>query len=143
MISQLCQNMTFAATPPFTGGTLGRYYALAADMCHLLPDNVDMEDGAMMEPLSVAVHSVHTVGGMKTDQNVAVYGCGPVGLLCMAVAKALGARRIVAIGAQTPFRPTLTCFADINAERLAFAKSYIATDTYQPVRPSPRASAGN
>jgi D-xylulose reductase len=90
--------MTFAATPPFTGGTLGRYYALGADMCHKLPDNVDMEDGAMMEPLSVAVHALASVGNLKTDQNVAVYGCGPVGLLCMAVAKALGARRVIAIG---------------------------------------------
>jgi len=50
-----------------------------------------------------------------------VFGAGPVGLLCMAVAKALGARRVIAV--------------DINQERLDFAKSYAATDIYLPVRP--------
>jgi D-xylulose reductase len=55
-----------------------------------------------------------------TDIQVCiVFGAGPVGLLCMAVAKALGARRVIAV--------------DINQERLDFAKSYAATDIYLPV----------
>jgi L-iditol 2-dehydrogenase/D-xylulose reductase len=73
----------------------------------------------MMEPLSVGVHSVSTLGKCKTDQNVIVFGAGPVGLLCMAVAKALGARRVIAV--------------DIQKERLDFAKSYVATDVFMPV----------
>jgi D-xylulose reductase len=88
-------------------------------MIYPLPESVTMEDGAMMEPLSVAVHSVSTIGGCRTQQNVIVFGAGPVGLLCMAVAKALGARRVIAV--------------DINEERLAFAKGYAATDTFMPV----------
>lgn len=73
----------------------------------------------MMEPLSVAVHSVVNVGGMRTGWNVLVMGAGPVGLLCMAVAKGLGAGRIVGV--------------DINEDRLKFAKGYAATDVYIPV----------
>ena len=90
-------------------------------MLHLLPESVSLEDGAMMEPLSVAVHSVSSIGKCQTDQTVIIFGAGPVGLLCMAVAKALGARRVIAV--------------DINEERLLFAKNYAATDTYIPVHP--------
>jgi D-xylulose reductase len=73
----------------------------------------------MMEPLSVAVHSVSSLGKLKSGQNVIVFGAGPVGLLIMAVAKALGAKKIVAV--------------DINEERLKFAKGYAATHTFVPV----------
>lgn len=73
----------------------------------------------MMEPLSVATHAVANVGDMRTGWNVLITGAGPVGLLAMAVAKGLGAGKIVAV--------------DINEERLHFAKQYAATDTYIPV----------
>jgi D-xylulose reductase len=76
-----------------------------------------------MEPLSVGVHSVATLAQLRTGQSIAVWGAGPVGLLCMAVAKALGASRIVAI--------------DINRARLDFAKSYVATDVFFPPAPNP------
>ena len=71
-----------------------------------------------MEPLSVAIHAVSKLGGLKANQSIAVFGCGPVGILCMAVAKALGASRIIAV--------------DIVLGRLEFAKSYAATDVFQP-----------
>ncbi|MDA4809451.1 hypothetical protein NY486_26770, partial [Enterobacter hormaechei] len=47
--------------------------------------------------LSVAVHSVANVGGLRTNQNVLIFGAGPVGLLCMAAAKGLGAGRIIGV----------------------------------------------
>ena len=50
-----------------------------------------------MEPLSVAMHAISTVAKLRANQTVAIFGCGPVGLLCMAVAKALGASRIIAV----------------------------------------------
>ncbi|KAG6880392.1 hypothetical protein C0992_007803 [Termitomyces sp. T32_za158] len=111
-------NIVFAATPPYDG-TLARYYSLPADLAFPLPENVSLEDGAMIEPLSVGVHSVATLGGLRANQSIVVFGCGPVGLLCMAVAKALGAARIIAV--------------DINPARLEFAKGYAATDAYLPL----------
>ena len=90
-----------------------------ADLVYPLPDSVDLDLGAMMEPLSVAVHSVANVGGMKPGYNVLIFGAGPVGLLAMAVAKGLGAAKIIAV--------------DINEDRLNFANSYAATHTYIPV----------
>jgi len=126
----------FAATPPYDG-TLARYYRLPADLAYPLPENLTLEDGAMVistqiselalifhpqiEPLSVGVHSVANLGGFRSGQSIAIFGCGPVGLLCMAVAKALGAQRIIAV--------------DIVPQRLEFSKSYAATDTYLPPKP--------
>ena len=42
----------FAATPPYDG-TLGRYYKLPSDLCYKLPDNLTLEDGAMVSPLAL------------------------------------------------------------------------------------------
>lgn len=75
-----------------------------------------------MEPLSVGVHSVSNLGGFRANQSIVVFGCGPVGLLCMAVAKALGASRVIGV--------------DIVPGRLDFAKSYAATHTYVPIKPN-------
>jgi D-xylulose reductase len=73
-----------------------------------IPDNMSLEDGAMIEPLSVGVHSVAAIGQLRSNQTCVVFGCGPVGLVCMAVARALGARRVIAV--------------DIVPHRLEFAK---------------------
>ncbi|KAI9512231.1 xylitol dehydrogenase [Russula earlei] len=114
---QLCHDMAFAATPPYDG-TLTRYYRLPEDLLYILPENVSLEDGAMLEPLSVGVHSVSTLAKFQPAQSIVIFGCGPVGLLCMAVAKAIGASRIVAV--------------DIVQSRLDFAKTYAATDVFRP-----------
>lgn len=74
-----------------------------------------------MEPLSVGVHSVANLGEFHTGQTIAVFGAGPVGLLCMAVARALGAARIIGI--------------DIVQSRLEFAAQYVGADTFVPPKP--------
>ncbi|KAJ7638926.1 xylitol dehydrogenase [Roridomyces roridus] len=117
----LCPDIIFAATPPYDG-TLARFYCTPADLAYPLPEGVSLEDGAMMEPLAVGIHSVSNLGNFRSNQSIAIFGCGPVGLLCMAVAKALGAKRIVAV--------------DIVPSRLEFAKEYAATHTYQPISPN-------
>ena len=71
----------------------------------------------------MAVQAVSSIGGLRSGKNVAVFGAGPVGLLCMAVARALGSRRVVAI--------------DIQQDRLDFAKSYAATDIWKSTQAKP------
>jgi len=116
----LCADMKFAATPP-VDGTLARYYTVPGDLTYPLPDDMSLEDGALMEPTAVAVHALKYLAKIQPNESVAIWGCGPVGLLCMAVAKALGARRIIAV--------------DIVPSRLQFAASYAATDTFKPPVP--------
>jgi len=109
----LCPDMAFAATPPHDG-TLAKYYTLPEDFCYKLPESMSLEEGALIEPLSVAVH-ISRQANVRPGDSVVVFGSGPVGLLCCAVAKAYGANKVIAV--------------DINEERLKFAKSYVATHT--------------
>jgi D-xylulose reductase len=108
--------MAFAATPPFDG-TLARFYRLPEDFCYALPEHVPLEQGALMEPTAVAVHVCRSVE-VKPGKSVVVFGAGPVGLLCCAVAKALGASKIVSV--------------DINEERVKLAQEYVASHVFRP-----------
>jgi 2-desacetyl-2-hydroxyethyl bacteriochlorophyllide A dehydrogenase len=59
-----------------------------------LPDTFTYEQGAMVEPVSVAVHAVRRAGDLK-GKNVAVLGAGPIGNLVAQVACARGARVLI------------------------------------------------
>jgi len=96
------------------------------DFCFKLPSHVSLEEGALVEPLSVAVH-ITKQADVKPGQSVVVFGAGPVGLLCCAVSKALGAKKIVSV--------------DINEERLQFAQKYAATHAFRSQRESAEDSA--
>jgi D-xylulose reductase len=108
--------MAFAATPPYDG-TLAKYYRLPEDLCYKLPEGMTLEQGALVEPLSVAVHLVRRAE-VSPGASTVVFGAGPVGLLCCAAAKAFGAGKVVAV--------------DIQPKRLEFAKQYGATSTFLP-----------
>ena len=114
----LCPKMAFAATPPHDG-TLAKYYVVPEDFCYALPEHVSLEEGALMEPLSVAVH-VTRQSDMSPGDSVVVFGAGPVGLLCCAVARAFGASKVIAV--------------DIQPGRLEFAEKHAATGTFIPVK---------
>ncbi|KAL0090308.1 chaperonin 10-like protein [Phycomyces blakesleeanus] len=104
----LCPDMVFAATPPYDG-TLCNYYRHPADFCYKLPENVSIEEGALIEPLSVGIHAARR-GNIQSGHRVFIFGAGPVGLLCAAAAKAAGAGHVT--------------IADLVPSRLAFAKTY-------------------
>lgn len=105
----LCPDTVFAATPPHNG-TLSKYYKTAADYCYPLGDHVSMEDGALCEPVAVAVQ-ILKVGNVRPGQVVVVFGCGPIGLLCQSVAKAYAAKTVIGI--------------DISQKRLDMATSVL------------------
>lgn len=121
----LCPNMIFAATPPYHG-TLTGLWTAPGDFCYKLPDTVSLQEGALIEPLAVAVHIVKQAD-VRPGQSVVVMGAGPVGLLCAAVAKAYGANKIVSV--------------DIVQAKLDFAKEFAATHTYASQRISPEENA--
>ncbi|CCH41245.1 hypothetical protein BN7_782 [Wickerhamomyces ciferrii] len=114
----LCPDMAFAATPPYDG-TLARYYIMPEDFVYKLPDHVSLEEGALVEPLSVAVHAAKRAG-IKYNSNVAVFGAGPVGLLTAGAARALGAANVLVV--------------DIFDTKLELAKNIGATHTYNSLK---------
>lgn len=119
----LCPDTIFAATPPHDG-TLSEVYSVAEDYCYKLPEHVTFEEGAMAEPLAVAVQ-VCKVADVKAGQKVVVFGAGPIGALCQAVCKVHGATTVIAV--------------DISQSRLDFAKTFGADGIYKPVKPEPGA----
>lgn len=61
-----------------------------------LPSVLSYDDGALLEPLSVAVHSVARAG-MREGARCLVFGAGAVGLLCAAVTKIEHNSRVVIV----------------------------------------------
>jgi L-iditol 2-dehydrogenase len=60
-----------------------------------LPPSITYEQGALIEPLSVAYHAVWGIaGGVQPTDTVAIFGAGPVGLFVLAVVKGSRARAI-------------------------------------------------
>lgn len=108
----------FAATPPWDG-TLSKYYTVASDYVYGIPDHMTMEEGALVEPTAVAVQ-VLKVADLRANQTVVVFGCGPIGVLCQAVAKAYGASQVIGV--------------DVVQSRLDFAKTFGADGAFLPPR---------
>jgi L-iditol 2-dehydrogenase len=89
----LCQSIRFAGDGRHDGG-LGEWVAWPERCLVPLPPTLTPADGAMLEPLGVAIHAVD-LGHVPVGATVAVFGCGPIGLLILAVAR-LAAGRLFA-----------------------------------------------
>lgn len=105
--------MIFAATPPWDV-TLGKYYVNAADFSYKVPDSSTLKEAAMVEPVSVAV-AISKTADLRVHQTVLGFGCGPICILCRAVAKARG-MKVVGV--------------DTVASRPEVATSYGADQTF-------------
>jgi L-iditol 2-dehydrogenase len=88
----LCPNVRFCGTPPIDG-VFAEYTVMPAQNCFPLPVGSSPVEGAMLEPLGIALHAVD-LARLKTGQTVAVLGAGPIGLLIAAVARATGAGEV-------------------------------------------------
>ena len=62
-----------------------------------LPDNVSYEEGALIEPLSVGIHACRRAQ-VTLGHKILICGAGPIGLVSLLVAKAMGASNIVITG---------------------------------------------
>ncbi|XP_063170528.1 sorbitol dehydrogenase isoform X1 [Candoia aspera] len=89
----LSPTIFFCATPP-DDGNLCRYYKHDANFCYKLPDNVTFEEGALVEPLSVAIHACRRAE-VTLGSKVFICGAGPIGLVTLLIAKAMGAAQVV------------------------------------------------
>lgn len=125
-----CVHDGYMATPP-TDGTMSRLFVCSEHNAVPLPEGISWEESGCIQPLAVAVQIARRAGALA-HQSVAFVGCGPLGLLTLALARAHGARTLVAI--------------DINASRVEFVKKYIPTaktfvmPTHAPT-PSPNAAS--
>ena len=56
--------------------------------------SLSFEEGAMIEPLSCAIHGIKRIG-LRAGDEVLIFGCGPIGLMLMQVCKKSGASRVI------------------------------------------------
>ena len=71
-------------------GGFAEFVHVPAYAVHPLPDTVDFEAGALVEPLAVAVHGLRQVG-LSVGERVAIIGSGTIGLMSLVAARAMGA----------------------------------------------------
>jgi len=87
--------MRFAGHGENDGG-LRELMAWPDHLLHPLPDSVTDADGAMLEPLGVALHAMD-LGRPRLGECVVVVGCGPIGLCAVQLARAAGADQVIAV----------------------------------------------
>jgi len=75
-------------------GAYAEYAIYSEPAVYLLPDDISLEIGALLEPVSVAVHAID-VANVRPGASVAIYGAGTIGLLCMELALKSGASKIL------------------------------------------------
>lgn len=78
-----------------TGGAAQEYVAIDADKVLKVPENVTLDQAAMVEPISVAVRALSRAGEDIQGKNVLVLGAGTIGNLVAQVAKAYGAKAVM------------------------------------------------
>lgn len=90
----LCQNVRFAGHGSVDGAFRHRM-AWPESALFPLPGGFDGVDGALLEPLGVAIHALD-LAKPGVGVTAGVFGCGPIGLLVLQLARLAGASRITA-----------------------------------------------
>ncbi|MFZ2096246.1 MAG: zinc-binding dehydrogenase [Anaerolineales bacterium] len=80
-----------------------------------LPEAISDVDGAMLEPLGIAIHAVD-LAHLQVGMTVGVFGCGPIGLLILQLARLAGVNKVVA--------------TDILPHRVEAARAFGADESY-------------
>ncbi|PWU20592.1 MAG: alcohol dehydrogenase [Candidatus Rokuibacteriota bacterium] len=90
----LCLELRFAGHGTTDGG-LRAMIAWPERLAHRLPDSLSDVEGALLEPLGVALHALE-LGRVEPGTSTAVFGCGPLGLLLVQLLRLVGSSPIVA-----------------------------------------------
>jgi threonine 3-dehydrogenase len=117
--AHVCQNLKVIGID--ADGCFAEYVSIPAGNIWKLDEKVPREYAAILDPLGNAVHTV--LSGEIAGQSVAVIGCGPIGQMSVAVAKACGAATIFAI--------------EIKPERLELARKVGADVCIDPQKEDP------
>jgi len=112
----LCPTVRFAGYGE-DDGALSEWMAWPERCLFPLPEGLSATDGAMLEPLGVALHAVD-LAHIRPGATVGVFGCGPIGLLAVQAARLAGAGRVLAT--DLPSRPhRLEAARALGAEAVA------------------------
>jgi 2-desacetyl-2-hydroxyethyl bacteriochlorophyllide A dehydrogenase len=94
----LCANWN--AIGDTVNGAFAEYVAVPAVNAYRIPDGVDDQQGALIEPLSCAVHGLRRIGPVL-DEDVLLIGAGTMGLLLLQLLNGAGARSVTVVDRKT------------------------------------------
>ena len=105
-----------------SGGGGGLSEAVCVNATHVfpLPENISLETGALVEPLSVSWHAVSAAPQLNPDSIVLVIGGGPIGLATILCLRAKGVKTILV--------------SEVATSRQNFAVEFGATRVISPVK---------
>lgn len=122
----VCYHGRFVGTPSQYGvGAMQDLLVHPARLVFKLPDNVSFVQGAVLEPLGVALHAID-LGKLRVADTVAVLGCGPIGQFVVRLARLSGAQEVFA--------------TDVLDYRLDAARACGASMIINPTRQDPVAA---
>jgi L-iditol 2-dehydrogenase len=110
----LCEHLVFAGHGE-QDGALREWMAWPTRCLFPLSEAFSAAEGALLEPLGIALHALD-LAHLKLGMSVGIFGCGPIGLLILQLARFSGAQRIVA--------------TDVLPHRVEVAKSTGADESY-------------
>lgn len=94
-VDNLCGEWGFLGLNGHSGG-FSEFAAVDATMCHPLPDNVNMDEASLIEPLCVGRHALAIAGVADYSKlSVLVLGGGPIGLSVIRNLLAVGSKMII------------------------------------------------
>jgi 2-desacetyl-2-hydroxyethyl bacteriochlorophyllide A dehydrogenase len=123
----VCENLQFFGCGYREGG-MAENFTIPADRLRLVPDDLSDDQAILIEPLATPVHAARLAGDL-TGKVVLIHGCGTIGLLMLAAARAAGARRIVMsdlLPAKREVATRLGADATIDAASATFVDDAIA-----------------
>jgi (R,R)-butanediol dehydrogenase / meso-butanediol dehydrogenase / diacetyl reductase len=129
--SCLAGEPAWCAQMALEGGGYAEFAKTNARQCVLLPGGASLADGAIIEPLAVALHGV-MLSGIKPGDRVLVLGAGPIGLAVAYWARKMGAAKVVV--------QDIVAFQEQRALEMG-ATGFIA-EREEPVAASDRALGG-
>jgi len=114
-----CRHQNFLGNPGQLPGALVEYLVMPAACCSPVPDSLDDDEAALVEPLSIGVYAAQ-MAQLEPGARVAVVGSGPIGLCTLLAVRAL--------------TPAAVYATDLVDERLAVARACGAVWTGNPQR---------
>jgi L-iditol 2-dehydrogenase len=109
-------------------GCFADYVILPANLIHLIPENVSLEEAALMEPLAVATHAVANRCGIKKGDIVVVFGPGAIGLFAAQVALAENAGEVLLVGTNKDEQVRFEAARELGIKTLNVEKEDLAEE---------------
>lgn len=114
----ICPNVDFMATQPNYRGALTNYLTHPESFTYHLPEDMDMMEGALVEPAAVGIHAAE-LGGVTPGKKILILGAGCIGLMTLQACKLMGADKVVVsdvIPKRLEMAKQLGAFAVINGK---------------------------